>query len=67
MRNNRMAGRYPALVIGRQSAAGDDAMDMIVAQEVRTPRVQDGEEPDLRAEAPGIASDFKQGLGAGFE
>lgn len=63
----RMAGRDPALLIGRQSAAGNDAVDMIVGQEVRTPRVQDGEEPDFLAESPGIASDFEQGLEAGLE
>ena len=64
---HRMAGRNPALMIGRQSATGNDAMNMVVRQQVRTPCVQDGEEPDLGAEALGIASDFKQGLRDGFE
>jgi hypothetical protein len=31
------------------------------------PCVQDAEEPDLRAEAPGIAGDLEQRLGAGPE
>lgn len=62
-----MAGRNPALMIGRQSAAGNDCVNMIVGQQVRSPRVQDGEEPDLCAEAPGISSHFEQGLGTGIE
>jgi len=49
----RMTGVDPALTIGRQSAGGNDAMDMIMGQQVGTPRVQDGEEPDLCSEAFG--------------
>ena len=64
---HRMAGMDPALVIGRQSAAGNDAVDMIMGQQVRSPGVQDGEEPDLCAEAFGIGGDFEQGLGTGLE
>jgi len=45
-----MAGVDPALMISRQSAGGNDRVDMVMGQEVRTPRVQDGEEPDLGAE-----------------
>ena len=59
---HRMAGGDPALMIGRQSAAGNDAVDMVMGQQVRTPRVQDGEESDLRAESFGIGGDFEQGL-----
>ena len=62
-----MGGRDPALMIGRQSAAGNDAVDMVVGQQVRSPGVQDGQESDLCAEAPGIGSDFEQGLGDSFE
>jgi hypothetical protein len=40
---------------------------MVMGQQVRTPRVQDGEEPDLCAEALGIASDFEQCLRDGLE
>ena len=36
-------------------------------QQVGTPCVQDGEEPDLGAEPFWIASDFERGLGAGVE
>jgi len=64
---HRMAGMNPALVIGRQSAAGNDCVNMIMGQQVRSPGVQDGEEPDLSAEALGISGDFEQGLGTGIE
>ena len=59
---HRMAGRDPALMISRQSAAGDDAMGMVMGQEVRTPRVQDGKESDFGAESFGIGGDFEQRL-----
>src|SRR5579864_1653344 len=52
---HRMAGMNPALVIGRQSAAGNDCMDMVMGQQVRSPCVQDGEESDLCTEALGIS------------
>jgi hypothetical protein len=42
-------------------------MDMVMGQEVGTSRVQDGEEPNLCAEALRIGSDFEQCLGAGLE
>jgi len=54
-------------MIWRQSAGGNDAMDMIMGQQVLTPGVQDGEESDLCAQPFGIGSDFKQGLGTGVE
>jgi hypothetical protein len=62
-----MAGMNPALVIGRQSAAGNDCVDMIMGQQVGSPCVQDGEESDLCTEALGSAADFEQGLGTGIE
>ena len=62
-----MAGWIQRLVIGRQSAAGNDAVDMVMGQQVRSPCVQDGEESDLCAQAPGIGGDFEQGLGTGIE
>ena len=40
---------------------------MRVWQQVRTPCVQDGEEPDLGPEPLGIGGHFEQGLGAGLE
>ena len=42
-------------------------MNMVVNQQVGTPRVQDGEKSDLRTEMIGIAGDLEQGLGAGIE
>src|SRR5664279_2512328 len=62
-----MAGVDPALMISRQSAGGNDRVDMVMGQEVRTPRVQDGEEPDLGAEPFSISRHLEQGLGAGLE
>ena len=35
-----------------------------MGQQVGTPRVQDGEEPDFCTEAFGISSDFEQGPGS---
>ena len=64
---HRMAGMNPALVIGRQSAAGNDSVDMVMGQQVRSPCVQDGEEPDLCTQTLGISGDFEQGLGTGIE
>ena len=40
---------------------------MIMAKQVLTPCMQDGEESDLGAEAFGIGSHFEQGLGTGRE
>jgi hypothetical protein len=40
---------------------------MVMRQQVGTPRVQDGQESDLCAEALGISGHFEQGLGAGLE
>jgi hypothetical protein len=40
-------GMDPALVVGGESAGGDDTVDMGMEQEVGTPAVQDGEEADL--------------------
>jgi hypothetical protein len=42
-------------------------MDMVVNQQVRTPGVQDGEQPDLRTETIGVAGHLEQRLGAGIE
>src|SRR5450631_1536973 len=64
---HRMAGMNPAPVIGRQSAAGNDCVYMVMGQQVGSPGVQDGEESDLCAEAFGIGSDFEQCLGTGIE
>src|ERR1700692_954363 len=62
-----VAGRNPSLMIGGQSAAGDHAMDVVMAQQVLTPGMQDGEESDLGAEPLRIGSHFEQGLGTSLE
>lgn len=63
----RVFGVDPSLMIGRQAAAGDDAVDVIMAEQVRAPGVEDGEEPNLGAETLGIGGHFEQGLGGGVE
>ena len=52
-------GMDPALVVGGESAGGDDTVDMRVEQGVGTPAVQDGEETDLGAEAFWIGCDLQ--------
>ena len=42
----------PALAAGRQTAAGDDAMNMRVMGERLPPCVEDGDKPDVGAQAP---------------
>src|SRR5208282_1176916 len=63
----RMAGLNPSLVIGRQAAGGNDAMDMVMAEQIGTPCVQDGEESDLGTEPLGIGGHLEQSLRAGLE
>lgn len=62
-----MAGVDPSLVVGGQTAGGDDAMDVVMGQQIRAPGVQDGEESDLGAEPLGIGGHLEQSLGAGLE
>ena len=52
-------GMDPALVVGGESAAGDDTVDMGMEQDVGTPAMEDGEEPDLGAEAFWIGCDLQ--------
>ena len=54
-------------MIGGQSAAGDHAMDVVMAQQVLTPGMQDGEKSDLSTEPFRIGGHFEQGLGTGLE
>ena len=51
----------PALVIWRQAAGRDRAMDMRVMWKVLPPNVKHTEEADLYAEVPGIGGDFQKG------
>jgi hypothetical protein len=43
----RVAGRDPSPVVGRQSTGGDDAVEVIMAEQVLAPGVQKGEDPIL--------------------
>src|SRR5260370_14128604 len=52
----------PVRVIGRESAGGNDAMNMGMSFEFLTPGVQHAEEADLCTEMLGIASDFQKGF-----
>ena len=55
----------PAGVIGRQSASGNDAMNVRVIFDLLIPGMQHAEEADLGAETARCARDFEQGFGAG--
>ena len=51
--------RYPACMIRRQSAAGNDAVDVRMRSEGLSPGVQDGQEAKLGAEMLRIGSDIE--------
>ena len=50
----------PALVIRRQAAGRDDAVHVRMADEGLSPRVEDAQDPDLRAEMPRVGGDLEQ-------
>jgi transcription elongation factor len=52
----RVAGRDPSPVVGRQSTVGDDAVEVIMAEQVLAPGVQNGVESDLGSEPFGSAA-----------
>jgi hypothetical protein len=59
---------YGSNASGRpKSAGGNDAVDVIVAEQVLAPCVQDGEESDLGSEPLRIGGRLEQGLGTGRE
>ena len=55
------------LVIRRQAAAGDDAVQVGMEQKVLAPGMEDGEEPHSRTQMFGIGGDGEQGFSAGAE
>jgi len=57
----------PAAVIQRDSAGGNDTVDMGMKLEFLVPGVKHAEEADLGSEMGGIARDLQQGFGAGPE
>ena len=54
-------------MIWRETAGGNDAMDMRMKLQALIPAVEHAEEADLGTEVPRITSNFKQGLSAGME
>jgi hypothetical protein len=48
----------PAGVVGRESAAGDEAVEVRVEAEVLSPRVEDSEKGDLSTQVLGISGDL---------
>ena len=57
----------PALVVGRQTAGGDHAVDVRMMQEILPPGVEHAEKADVGAEMFGIGGDLQQRGGAGAE
>ena len=60
-------GSNPATVIQRESAGGNDTVDMGMKLEFLVPGVQHAEEADLGSEMGGIARDLQQSFGTGPE
>lgn len=57
----------PAGMIGSETAGGNDTMGVRMKLQALIPTVEHAEETDLGAEMSRIASDLKQGLGAGVK
>jgi hypothetical protein len=57
----------PAGLVGGESAAGDDAMQMRMKDQSLPPGVKDGEKTDLGAEMLGVGRNSLQGVGGGPE
>ena len=57
----------PARAVGREPAAGHDAVDVGVVLQGLPPGVQDGQEADLGPEVLGVGGDLLQGLRGGPE
>ena len=55
------------VAIGRETAAGHDAMDVGMMRQRLPPGVQDGEDADLRAEPARIGGERRHRLGGGLE
>ena len=60
-------GGDPTGMIRSQTAGGKYAVDMRMKLQALIPAMEHAEEADLGTEMPWIASDFKQGLGAGVK
>jgi hypothetical protein len=58
-------GGDPTLVVGRETAAGNYAVEMRMEVQILAPAMQDAEEAEFHAET--FAGDGEQGLGGGME
>ena len=54
-------------MVGGQSSAGNDTVDVWMALQGLAPGVENAQESDLGAEVPPVGGDFGQGCGAGVE
>src|SRR5215472_12367531 len=54
---------YPALAARCESTRRNDTMDVGVKSQVLSPRMQDGEEANLRAKVLRVSRDFEESLG----
>ena len=57
----------PTGMVGCNASLGNDTVDVRMEQQVLSPRVQDGKEPNLRAKMFGICCHFQEGIGHGTE
>ena len=57
----------PAAAVGRQTAAGDDAVQVWMMEHGLAPSVKDGEEAEFGTKMFGIGGDRAQGFGHGVE
>jgi len=62
-----IARAHPAGVIARQTAGGNDAVNVRMMLQLLIPGVEDAEEADLGSEMLGVRGDFDQCLGAAAE
>jgi len=62
-----LAGTDPAVGLAVETAAGNNAVNVGVEQELTGPGVQDEGEADLGTEALGVAAEGEQGVGGGRE
>jgi len=62
-----VSGGDPACTVGRESAAGDQDVDVRVIPQILGPGVQDGEDRRAGAEVAGIGGEGEQGLGGGAQ
>jgi hypothetical protein len=61
------AAGYPAAVVRRQTAAGDDAVEVGMVHEVLAPGMENSDHPYFGAEMFGVLGEFREGLGGRAE